>query len=310
VRDRHPGYRATRLAEELDIERVKDVQHHHAHVAAVAGEYGVTQRVLGIAYDGTGYGDDGNVWGAEFLVADLTNYERVGQLRYAPLPGGDLAIRRSWRTALGYLSLEPAAARAFALAFEGVSEAERSLAARQIQAGLNAPSASSMGRLFDAAAAVLGVRRINAYEAQAAMELEALAGARPASPLPLPVVTAGLRGWVLDPLPLLVALGERRAARHDVADLAAQFHESVAVATAELARLACVAHGVDVVALGGGVFQNARLLESVVRRLEAHSLRVLVPRHLSPNDGAISYGQAVVASAQLAQERNTDTPGR
>ncbi len=302
ARDRHPGYLSSRLAEELGMERIIEVQHHHAHVAAVAAEHGVTRRVVGIAYDGTGYGDDGNVWGAETLVADLDRYARVGQLRYAPLPGGDLAVRQPWRTALGYLSLDPGAAPAFERAFDGVSEPQRAIAANQIRSRLNAPLASSMGRLFDAAAAVLGLRRTTNYEGQAAMELEALAGDRPALPLPFPVVDLGEDRWALDPLPLLTALGEGRAAGGDAADLAAQFHESVAAATAELADRACAAYGTEIVALGGGVFQNARLLESLVQRLEVRLLQVLVPRQLSPNDGAISYGQAVVAAAQLTRE--------
>lgn len=302
VRDRHPGYLSSEVAEELGLTRVLSVQHHHAHIAAVAGEHGVTTPVLGIAYDGTGYGDDGNVWGAEILLADLAEYRRVGQLRYAPMPGGDLAARRPWRAALGYLSLEPAAAGAFSRAFQSVPEAEHRLAARQIVSGLNAPLASSTGRLFDAAAAVLGLRHTSHYEGQAAMELEALAGDAPAEPLPFPVLDQDGGGWLLDPLPLLAALGERRAAGDDPGRLAARFHESVAAATAELARRACSAYGTGMVALGGGVFQNARLLTSLVRRLEALRLKVLVPRRLGPNDGAISYGQAVVAAALLARE--------
>lgn len=302
VRDRHPGYLSSTVAEDLGLERVLTVQHHHAHIAAVAGEHGVTQRVVGVAYDGTGYGDDGHVWGAEILLADLTSYRRVGQLRYAPMPGGDLAARRPWRAALGYLSLDPAAGGAFRRAFQEVPTAEQRLAARQIAGGLNAPLASSMGRLFDAAAAVLGVRHTSHYEGQAAMELEALADGTRAEPLPFPVRDQDQGGWLLDPLPLLVALGERRAAGVDPAVLAAQFHESIAAATAELAERACSGLGTETVALGGGVFQNARLLTSLVRRLEALKLRVLVPRQLSPNDGAISYGQAVTAAALLAKE--------
>ncbi len=305
VRDLHPGYLSTRLAEELaeelGLERVLTVQHHHAHVAAVAAEYGVTRPVVGVAYDGTGYGDDGNVWGAEVLVADAHDYARVGQLRYAPLPGGDLAVREGWRAAAGYLSLEPDLAPAFALAFTAVPETARAMAAQQIESGLNAPLASSMGRLFDAAAAVLGVRRTSRYEGQAAMELEALAGRRTARALPFPIGDGPEGRWVLDPLPLLAALGERRAAGRDVPTLAAQFHESVAAATAALAERACAACGTDTVALGGGVFQNARLLASLARRLRSRRLVVLVPRRLSPNDGAISYGQAVVAAARLAR---------
>ena len=299
VRDQHPGYLSTRIAGELDLPVIA-VQHHHAHVAAVLGEHGITTPALGIAFDGTGYGDDDLTWGAEFLVADLRGYRRVGQLRYAPLPGGDLAARSPWRAAAGYLSLEPRAAGAFARAFGGVPHAARATVERQIAAHVNAPLASSMGRLFDAAAAVLGVRHESAYEGQAAMELEALAGSTPAQPLPFPVVAAGPGRWELDPLPLLTALGRRLAAGDAVALLAAAFHESVAAATADLAEHVALDDALDTVALGGGCFQNARLTQAVAGRLRTAGLRVLVARRLPPNDGGISYGQAVVAAARLA----------
>ncbi|MFQ6047604.1 MAG: carbamoyltransferase HypF, partial [Gemmatimonadales bacterium] len=300
VRDLHPGYLSTRIAAELELGEPIAVQHHHAHVAAVAAEYGITERVVGAAYDGTGYGEDGAVWGAEILMADLLHYERRCHLRYAPLPGGDHAMRRPWRAALGYLSLEPTLEQVFARAFSGIAPGERALAEQQIARKLNAPLASSMGRLFDAAAAVLGARRISLYEGHAAMELEALAGTRPATPLPFPIDEQADGSWVLDPIPLLAALGERCAAGRDIRDLAAQFHESVALATAEILQRVAGAAGTSMVVLSGGVFQNARLLTSVVGRLEPSRLRVLVPRRLGPNDGAISYGQAAVGAAILA----------
>ncbi len=302
ARDLHPEYLSTRVADEMDLDTSILVQHHHAHVAAVAAEHGVTKKVIGCAYDGTGYGDDGAIWGAETLVADLNGYERRCRLRYAPLPGGNLAIRSPWRAALGFLSLEPSVENAFRLAFEGVDEREYSAANHQIERDLNAPQASSMGRLFDAAAAILGLRRQSYYEGQAAMELEALAGTRSAEPLPFPVFEDSDEKLVLDPLPLLVALGELRDAGEDVADLAAAFHESLSATTAEVAGRVSGETGIRTVALGGGVFQNARLLTTLRNRLESKLLSVLVPRLLSPNDGAISYGQVAVAAAQMQVE--------
>jgi len=298
VRDRHPAYMSTRIADELGLERVIAVQHHHAHVAAVAAEHGLREPIAGLAFDGTGYGDDGCVWGAETLVADLAGFRRAGRMRYAPLPGGDLAVRRPWRTALGYLSLDPDAAPAFMRAFADVDENERAVAAVQIERRINAPLASSMGRLFDAAAAVLGVRHACHYEGQAAMELESLAGSCVADPLPFPAVRED-DAWVMDPLPLLAALGERTLAGDHVADLAAAFHESVAQASAELAVRICDEAELRTVALCGGVFQNARLLVTIRRRLVERGLLVLLPRELGPNDGAISYGQAAIAAAML-----------
>ncbi|MFI5246173.1 MAG: carbamoyltransferase HypF, partial [Gemmatimonadales bacterium] len=301
VRDLHPGYLTTRVAESLNVQRIIPVQHHHAHIAAVAAEHGVKDQVVGLAFDGTGYGDDGDVWGAETLVADLCGYRRMAQLRCVPLPGGDLAAREPWRVAQGFLSLERGAESAFALAFEGIGDEERSVAERQIQRHVNAPLASSMGRLFDAAAAVLGVRRVASYEGQAASELESLAGALRARPFAMPLSERDGR-LVLDPVPLLVALGESRQRGDDVDLLAARFHESVVDSCAEVARSVAEATGLGVIALGGGSFQNARLLSGIRRRLEDHGLRVLVPRRLGPNDGAISYGQAAIAAALLARE--------
>lgn len=311
ARDAHPGYVSTQVAAELARDHAIVVQHHHAHVAAVMAEHGVREAVLGVAYDGTGHGDDACVWGAELLLADLTGYRRVGQLRYAPLPGGDLAVRMPWRTALGFLTLEPGAAASFALAFQGVHPKEREMARLQAERGLNAPLASSMGRLFDAAAAVMGVRRRVQFEGQAAMALEALAGRLPGIPLPFPPPTEALAGrLVLDPLPMLAALGDLAQAGEHRGALAAGVHDAISAATVNAVRRACEAHGVRTVALGGGVFQNARLLATMQEALERGGLRVLIPQALPANDGGLSYGQAVVAAAVmdagLAQPRIMD----
>ncbi|MDH5315344.1 MAG: carbamoyltransferase HypF, partial [Gemmatimonadota bacterium] len=299
ARDLHPGYLSTRVAEQLGLPTIA-VQHHHAHVAAVLAEHGRTDRVLGLAFDGTGYGDDGAVWGAELLEADLAGYRRLAHLRYAPLPGGDLAARRPWRALLGYCSLDRSLAEACGPMFQEVDARELGLARRQVERRLNAPLGSSMGRLFDAAAALLGLRREARYEGQAAMELEALAGGRPGRRLPFPLVEQP-ESAVLDPVPLLLALEERSAAGDDPGQLAADFHDSVAAAAVAAARWAAVRTGLQTVALGGGVFQNARLLHTMKEGLETAGLEVLLPVRLGPNDGAISYGQAAVAAAQLGR---------
>jgi hydrogenase maturation protein HypF len=301
VRDLHPDYLTSRFIDELKLSRVVVVQHHHAHAAAVLAEHGRTDQAVGVSFDGTGFGTDDAIWGSEFLLGDLVDYQRTGHLRYAPLPGGDRAARYPWRAALGYLSLDHGAEAAFRQAFVGVDPHELYLARQQVEHRLNSPLAASMGRLFDAAAAVLGVRTSCGYEGQAAMELESLAGRRAAGVLPLPV--QGDTGqWILDPLPLLVALGERRAQGADVCDLAAAFHESVAAATADTAaRIASFAQ-VSTVALGGGVFQNRRLLGAVRDRMVTRGLTVLTAQRLPPNDGGLSYGQAAVAAARLQRE--------
>ncbi|HSE67785.1 MAG TPA: Sua5/YciO/YrdC/YwlC family protein, partial [Gemmatimonadales bacterium] len=302
VHDLHPGYLSTRIAREMGLSRLIAVQHHHAHIAAVLAEHGEEGPVLGVAFDGTGFGDDGAVWGGELFLADLLGYKRVGHLRYVPLPGGDLATRAPWRVALGYASLEPHLAPALESAFQGVDPRERGAAEWQIETAVNTPHASSMGRLFDAAAAILGVRRLAEYEGQAAMELEALAGCRIAAEYYCGLEEAPDGSIILDPMPLLVRLGLSRQRGQDPADLAADFHASIAWNTTQWVVRAAGRVGADTVALGGGVFQNARLFASLQRRLQSAGLRVLTPRKLSPNDGAISYGQAAVAAARLARE--------
>jgi hydrogenase maturation protein HypF len=172
------------------------------------------------------------------------------------------------------------------------------LARRQVDRGLNAPTASSMGRLFDAAAAVIGVRRTSYYEGQAAMELEALAEGRPGRQLPFPSAIEGGQ-WILDPVPLLIALGEAVRAGEEQAALAADFHATVAAAAIGVAVEAARHAGVGTMVLGGGVFQNRLLLDSIQRGMVAAGFEVLVPRRLGPNDGAVSFGQAAVAAAQL-----------
>ncbi len=298
VRDLHPGYLSTRLAAESGLPELPPVQHHHAHVAAVAAEHGIVDIVLGLAFDGTGYGDDGKSWGCEFLLSDLRDFRRLGHLRYAPMPGGDLAARSPWRALLGYASLEPSRTDLTA-ALESVPTAERDAAGRQVARGVNAPPCSSLGRLFDAAAAALGIRARSSYEGQAAMELEDCAGRAEGASLPrMPVdVVDGLR--ILDPVPLLAGLARGRAECVPLSQLAAGFHDAVAAAAVELTVDLSAEHDVRTVALGGGCFQNARLLESVRSGLEGNGLTVLVPRLLPPNDGGVSYGQAAVAAARL-----------
>ncbi len=300
VHDLHPGYLSTRVAQELGLPRMLGVQHHQAHVAAVLAEHGETGQALGLAFDGTGYGSDGTTWGAELFVGGLTGMRRAAHLRQAPMPGGDLAARRPWRALLGFASLDSVLRDACAPTFAQVPTPELELAERQILAHVNAPLTSSMGRLFDAVASVLGVRQVVAYEGQAAMELEALAGRRTAAEYPVPIEEDGQGGWVLNPVPMLTRLAIRRHRGVDPGDLAADFHASVARAAEMLLCRAAEATGLAVVVLSGGTFQNARLLTSLRRRLERRRFRVLTARELPPNDGAISYGQAALAAALLS----------
>jgi hydrogenase maturation protein HypF len=304
VHDLHPGYLSTRLALESGLRVLPAVQHHHAHVAAVMAEHRRVDPVIGVAYDGTGYGHDGAIWGAEILFADLVGYRRLAHLRYAPLPGGDAAARAPWRSAAGYLSAVPEATHALQRATTGIPSGIVELVTRQLERGVNSPPASSLGRLFDAAAAVLGVRRISRFEGDAAMALEALAADVPGSVLPFCITNRDGAMHELDPVPALVMLGERAAAGESLAMLAASFHDTVVHATAELVRHVHDETGCRTVALVGGCFQNARLLSGLRTRLEHDGYEVLVPRRLGPNDGAISLGQAAIAAARLSNARS------
>lgn len=301
VRDLHPGYLSTRLAQEMGLV-VMGVQHHHAHVVAVMAEHELEEPVIGVAYDGTGHGDDGTVWGGEILVSDLAGYRRVGHLRPIPLPGGDAAIRAPWRTALGYRWLSQLLDHhAFSRSASAADAIELDVVEQQLRRGLNAPLASSMGRLFDAVASVLGIRQTVLYEGQAAMELEALAGSLEADALPYDIRDVDGR-WQLDPIPILLALGDRLASGQSPSQLAASFHQTVIEATAEIVSRVRDTTGIDRVVLSGGSFQNARLHSGLRQQLEAIGLSAYVPVELSPNDGAVSFGQAVIAATRLRGE--------
>jgi hydrogenase maturation protein HypF len=305
--DLHPGYLSTRWAEAQPVRRIP-VQHHHAHVAACAAEHGVRGTFVGVAYDGLGLGDDGTLWGGEILVGDLVGYRRAGRFATAPLPGGDAAVRHPQRTALGHLLggealggtlPDPRLVRRFT---ERLPESEVSAVRTMLDRGLNSPRASSAGRLFDTAAALLGLAdgRVS-YQGEAAVLLEAAAGDTHAVPLAHRLVRVD-DVWVYDPAPTLADLLARQADGEPVARLAAAFHLTLGIVTAGLVARAVAEGAPRTVCLGGGCFVNRRLLTEVKRRLHAEGLRVLVGGQVPVGDGGISYGQAVVAAARLARE--------
>jgi hydrogenase maturation protein HypF len=271
--DLHPEYLSTKWAFEQDAELV-GVQHHHAHAAACLAEHGEHAPALALVFDGTGLGTDGTLWGGELLRCDLAGFERVAWLEPVPLPGGEAAIRQPWRC--GAIHLERAGRP---VPWPRWDEVRATLHA-------NAPLSSGMGRLFDAVAAVLGLRDEVTYEGQAAVELEQLAGDVAAEPY----------AWELgDGSPLVGLVHDDLAAGRPRAEIAAAFHETIARAAAD----ACSAAGnSDRVVLSGGTFQNLRLLASTRARLQAAGFEVLTHRLVPPNDGGISYGQAAVAAAR------------
>ncbi len=312
VHDLHPEYLSTKFAlDRFPAARRIAVQHHHAHVASCAAEHGIVGPFLGVAFDGLGMGDDGTLWGGEILLADLRRYTRLARFGRAPLPGGALAVRRPYRMALGYLlgaeafdddapggrSAGDLADRAGAY-LDRLDPREVAVVRLQVARGLNAPLASSAGRLFDAAASLLGIRDVAEYEAQAAIDLELAAGDRHAAPLPYAIRRRdGL--LVFDPRSTLAGLLDGVAERRSTGDLAAAFEETVVEVSRELLAAARERTGVRTVCLSGGVLQNRRLASGLLRRLGADGFEVAINRQVPVNDGGISYGQAAIAAAQL-----------
>jgi hydrogenase maturation protein HypF len=328
VHDLHPAYLSTQYAVgHFPAARRIEVQHHHAHVASCAAEHGVTGPFIGVAYDGLGMGDDGTFWGGEILVADLVGYRRVARFGRAPMPGGASAVQRPYRMALGYLfgaetdgesggaGNGGAAAshddRRFAAAVaDGLASSflarldprEVEVVRVQVARGLNAPRASSAGRLFDAASSLLGLRDVAEFEAQAAIDLEMAADPGVRGRLPYRIARRdGL--LVYDPRPTILALLEGRAAGTPLGKLAGRFQGTIAAVTRELCAETRRATGLDVVCLSGGVFQNARLAESLIRGLSLDGFEVHINEQVPVNDGGIAYGQAAVGAARQAAGR-------
>jgi hydrogenase maturation protein HypF len=305
--DMHPDYLSTRYALEREGVETVAVQHHHAHLAAVLAEHGADGPAVGAIYDGTGYGPDGTVWGGELLVGGLAGSERAGMLLPVRLPGGDAAVREPWRMACAWLATAtgeeapPIPASIAAAVDDRTWAAVCELAAT----GLNSPPTTSVGRLFDAVAALCGIApRVN-YEGQAAVELEGIADPAERRAYPMPLIDGGENVEPAGPL----ILDARETVRAIVADLAAgvnvavvggRFHESVAAATAAACIRLAGRAGAEVVVLSGGVFQNRLLIERTALLVGQAGLRVLLPVELPPNDGAIAYGQVAVAAARLA----------
>jgi hydrogenase maturation protein HypF len=297
--DLHPNYLSTGYALEREGVRLIAVQHHHAHLAACLAEHGELGPAVGAIFDGTGLGTDGTIWGGELLVGDLATFERAGHLRAVRLPGGDQAVREPWRMACSWLREALGDEPPLPTSLAGAVEPSRWEAiARMARSGFAAPVTTSMGRLFDAVAALAGVRARVTYEGQAAAELEGAASAGSLGAYPLPVLDAS--PVVLDARPTVLAVAADAAAGVAAATIAARFHAAVSDATAEACALVAERHGLATVVLSGGVFQNRLLLDAAADALERMGLRVLVPERLPPNDGAISYGQAAVAAARIA----------
>ena len=312
VHDLHPGYLSTSWAKEWATERGKRViavQHHHAHIAACMAEHGIEGPVIGLSLDGTGYGSDGRIWGGEVLVSRLESFERFAHLDYVPMPGSEAAIREPWRMALGALhaagfDIESAEV----LSAAGVKQKDARVLLRMIERGLNTPLTSSCGRLFDAVAAVVLGRGVVDYEAQAAIELEGLS-IDEADEIDSGYSFDWLTGDWNKREPTRISAGSLwrelfEDLRSGVAKprIAARFHAGVAAAFVQAGILARAATGTEQVVLSGGCMHNRRLVRLLRAGLEAQGFEVFQHVQVSPGDGGLSYGQAVVAAATLRNE--------
>ncbi len=305
--DLHPDYLSTKYAAQLACDGVSGgaelvgVQHHHAHIASCLADNGEDGPVIGVAFDGTGYGADGTIWGGEFLIADLAGYRRAGFLEPVPLPGGAAAIRQPWRMAASYLAAAypdgTTAGTPQPLAVQARNARQWDAVLTMARRGINSPLTSSAGRLFDAAAALLGVRDAVNYEGQAAIELEQLAdvGERGSYAASISGRDGALRVAGAD---LIRAAADDIAAGAELPAIAARFHRGVARAIVAVCARLREQTGLAVVALSGGVFQNLLLTDQVVTGLQREQFRVLLHSRVPCNDGGISLGQAVVAAAR------------
>jgi len=292
--DLHPNYLSTRFALGMDVAEKTGVQHHHAHIAACMAENHLREKVIGVALDGTGYGTDGQIWGGEFLIADLAGFERRAHLRYVPLAGGDQAIREPWRAALSYLTDALGAQHADAdlPLWAAVPGTRLNVVRAMIQRRVNTVQTSSCGRLFDAVASIAGLRHEVSFEGQAAILLESVAEDGLDKRYPFEIGTA--EPWQIDMRPAIreiVADVQRRA---PIGAISAMFHNTVAAVIVQVCETLRRSDGLNRVCLSGGTFQNMYLLTRAVANLRAMGFDVFLHARVPPNDGGISLGQAVI----------------
>jgi hydrogenase maturation protein HypF len=299
VHDLHPDYPTSILAERWRKERgvaTLAVQHHHAHVASVMLEHGLEEPVLGVAFDGTGLGTDGTLWGGEFLLADRLGFERVAHLRPVPVPGGDQAVREPWRMALAYL--RDAGAPLDALS--GVDAGALAAVSQLLERRAFSPPSSSAGRLFDAVSALTGVRRTCRYDGQPAIELEWAALRAPAEPgeydfdLTRPATSAP---WVVDTRPLVFGVAKDVQRGVSAAAIARRFHRTLVALVVRTLEQLRHERRVSRVVLGGGVFANGILLDELSALLPERGFEVHRPRRFPPGDGGLCLGQLAIAAA-------------
>src|ERR1700722_19488574 len=297
--DLHPQYLSTKLALEMTEIQQIGVQHHHAHIASCMTENGIAGKVIGVAFDGTGFGTDGKIWGGEFLVADFTGFERRAHFRYIALAGGDRAVRAPWRLGLSYL-LDTFGARFDSLdlpLLRRIPSKKTATVRSMIERRINTVETSACGRLFDAVASIVGVRDEVNFEAQAAIELEAGALTGVEATYPFEITADSV--WQIDVRPMIESIVRDPDAAQPAGWISAAFHNTVAAIVVEVCTRLKAAEGIDRVCLSGGTFQNVYLVERTAASLRDNGFEVFLHSQVPPNDGGISLGQAVIANANL-----------
>ncbi|HEX2938117.1 MAG TPA: carbamoyltransferase HypF [Ruminiclostridium sp.] len=300
--DKHPDYLSTKYAESLEDIAIIPVQHHHAHIASCMAENNVSGDVIGVAFDGTGYGDDGKIWGGEFFVGDYSGFERQAHFEYVPLPGGELSIKEPWRMAVSCLfQIYGDHSTTLKLPFlNHVSEYKKEILLQQIKKRINAPLTSSLGRLFDAVSSIIGLCNVIEYEGQAAIRLEKNACIEKSCLYPYDI-TQRENCYEIRVRQLISAIVDDVLKGREVSLISGSFHLTIAGITLNICRLLREKYGINDVVLSGGVFQNLLLLSLTMDNLERSGFRVYTHRKVPTNDGGISLGQAVIAIRKIIE---------
>ena len=307
--DLHPEYLSTKYANKLKTQNSKlqtiGVQHHHAHIVSCMVENGVKGKVIGVAFDGTGYGTDGKIWGGEFLIADYRDFKRVAHLKYIPLPGGDMAIKEPYRMAISYLYQTLGNDfKKLKLDFNRRWDKDKiGILLQMIDKNINSPLTSSMGRLFDAVSSLIRICDISSYEAQAAIELQQEAEKATGYRLQATGYKYKIEDekgvFIIDSRPIILGIVEDMKKKVVKSTIAAKFHNTVVEFTLDVCKRLKKKTGIDRVTLSGGVFQNRLLLDKTLEKLRKNSFTCYIHSRVPANDGGISLGQAVIAASKV-----------
>ncbi len=301
--DKHPDYLSTKYADNLEGITKFSIQHHHAHIASCMVENNLTGKVIGVAFDGTGYGNDGHIWGGEFFVGDYSGFERQAHFEYVPLPCGEAGIKEPWRMALSYLiQIFGEASIPYNLPFlSGIAPEKTNIVLQQISKQINSPLTSSVGRLFDAVSALIGLCSVIEYEGQAAIRLEKYASAMGISLYPYEIITTGSINQI-SVKQMIAAIVQDVLNGRDISQISGTFHRTVSQITVDICRLLRDKFDISQVALSGGVFQNRMLLGLTIDNLEANGFCVYTNSKVPTNDGGISLGQVAIALRKYMEE--------